>query len=71
MNNLWSIPWRRPGRDCTDYKNGQSPVADTGRCLRCGIYLGRIHHHFLYDAYTWNQAEKMDLLFILLGSVFS
>jgi hypothetical protein len=34
------------------------------------IYLGRIHHHFLYDAYTWNQAEKMDLLFILLGRFF-
>ena len=47
-------------------------MADTGRCLRCGIYLGRIHYHLLYDAYTWDTSEKENLfLFSSVGFFFS
>ena len=57
-------------RDCSHFEDSESTLADSGSDLCRSIYLGRIHHHFLYDAYTWNQAEKMDLLFILLGRFF-
>ena len=45
-------------------------MADTGRCLRCGIYLGRIHYHLLYDAYTWDTSEKENLFFVFIGGIF-
>ncbi len=51
-------------------EDSESTLADSGSDL-CRVFIwGRIHHHFLYDAYTWNQAEKMDLFFIFFGRFF-
>ena len=34
------------------------------------IYLGRIHYHLLYDAYTWDTSEKENLFFVFIGGIF-
>ena len=38
--------------------------------VACGIYLGRIHYHLLYDAYTWDTSEKENLFFVFIGGIF-
>ncbi len=53
------------------FEDSESTLADSGVICVVVFIWGESIHHFLYDAYTWNQAEKMDLLFILLGRFFS
>lgn len=47
--------------------DGESLVAHTGSGMCCGIYMGRINYHSLYDAKSWSEGRQGNLFPVLVG----
>ena len=42
-------------------------MAHTGSGMCCGIYMGRINYHSLYDAKSWSECRQGNLFPVLVG----